>query len=86
MELAHDGETALAKIRELAPALVTLDVMMPRLDGFAVLEALRGDPGLRDTPVLLVSGCTFTSDYEARALDPVAVRGREEPVAIWAIG
>jgi CheY-like chemotaxis protein/curved DNA-binding protein CbpA len=67
VELAHDGETAIERARELEPVLVTLDVMLPRLDGFGVLETLRKDPALQDTPVLLVSGCTFTSDYEVRA-------------------
>jgi CheY-like chemotaxis protein len=82
VELAHDGETALAKVRELAPALVTLDVMMPRLDGFAVLAAVREDPELRDTPVLLVSGCTFTSDYEARARSLAAAAVLKKPVPL----
>jgi CheY-like chemotaxis protein/curved DNA-binding protein CbpA len=82
VELAHDGETALAKIRELAPALVTLDVMLPRLDGFGVLETLRHDPELRDTPVLVVSGCTFTSEYEARARGLAAAAVLRKPVPL----
>jgi CheY-like chemotaxis protein len=82
VELAHDGQTALAKIRELEPALVTLDVMLPRLDGFGVLETLRKDPALRDTPVLLVSGCTFTSEYEARARSLAAAAVLKKPVPL----
>jgi CheY-like chemotaxis protein len=82
VELAHDGETAFARIRELEPALVTLDVMLPRLDGFAVLEALRKDPALQDTPVLVVSGCTFTSDYEARARGLAAAAVLKKPVPL----
>jgi signal transduction histidine kinase len=50
-----DGEQALAAARRLRPDLVLSDVMMPRLDGFGLLTALRGDPDLRDTPVLLLS-------------------------------
>ena len=82
VELAHDGETALARIRELEPALVTLDVMLPRLDGFSVLEVLRRDEAIRDTPVLLVSGCTFTSDYETRAQKLAASAVLKKPVPL----
>jgi CheY-like chemotaxis protein/Flp pilus assembly protein TadD len=67
VETAHDGEKALARMRELEPTLVTLDVMLPRMDGFTVLEVLRRDVALRDTPVLLISGCTLTAEYEERA-------------------
>jgi DNA-binding response OmpR family regulator len=38
---AHDGEEALAKLREEKPDLMILDLMMPRMDGFAVLKELR---------------------------------------------
>jgi DNA-binding response OmpR family regulator/tetratricopeptide (TPR) repeat protein len=82
VEMAHDGESALQKIRELDPVLVTLDVMLPRLDGFTVLEMLRKDPALRDTPVLLISGCTFSSDYEARARRLLAGAVLKKPVPL----
>jgi DNA-binding response OmpR family regulator len=53
--VARDGEAGLALIREQQPDLVVLDVMMPKLDGFAVLEAIRGDPRTRSTPVLMLT-------------------------------
>ncbi len=52
---ATDGRQALAAARQLRPDLVLSDVMMPEFDGFALLAALRADPDLRDTPVLLLS-------------------------------
>lgn len=52
---AKDGIEALQKIREEAPALVLLDIMMPKLDGFGVLEAMRADPGMSQIPVLMIS-------------------------------
>jgi len=82
VELAHDGETALRRIRELAPALVTLDVMLPRLDGFGVLERLRQDRMGRETPVLLVSGCTLTPDYETRASRLAAAAVLKKPIPL----
>jgi signal transduction histidine kinase len=51
-----DGAAALAAARERAPDLVLADVMMPALDGFGLVAALRADPGLRAVPVLLLSG------------------------------
>ncbi|WP_373861881.1 response regulator [Cupriavidus alkaliphilus] len=53
--VAADGEAALALARTHAPALVVSDVMMPRLDGFGLVRALRADAALSDTPVLLLS-------------------------------
>jgi PAS domain S-box-containing protein len=50
-----DGEAALEAARANPPDLVLSDVMMPRLDGFGLLRALRTDPQLRDVPVILLS-------------------------------
>ncbi|MDJ0391325.1 response regulator [Roseomonas sp. E05] len=52
---AADGRTGLAMARQLRPAAILLDVMMPRLDGWAVLSALKADPGLAETPVVMVT-------------------------------
>src|SRR5215469_3643374 len=50
-----DGSQALEATRQLRPALVLADVMMPRMDGFALLRAIRDDSTLCSTPVILVS-------------------------------
>jgi signal transduction histidine kinase/DNA-binding response OmpR family regulator len=55
IEAVGDGEQALVAARERKPDLVLSDVMMPKLDGFGLLAALRRDSGLRDVPVLLLS-------------------------------
>ena len=55
VETAADGEAALAAIRTLKPDLVLSDVMMPRLDGFGLLAAIRGDDAIKDTPIILLS-------------------------------
>jgi len=52
---ASDGEEALEKARKLRPALITLDVLMPGLDGWTVLEKLKSDPELDSIPVVMVS-------------------------------
>jgi len=50
-----DGEAALDAARAQPPDLILSDVMMPKLDGFGLLRALRDDPALRETPVILLS-------------------------------
>jgi len=50
---AADGETGLRLAREARPALITLDVLMPGMDGWAVLGALKADPDLAAIPVIL---------------------------------
>jgi len=52
---AADGDTGLAMAAKLRPAVITLDVMMPGVDGWAVLRSLKADPALRDIPVVMVS-------------------------------
>jgi signal transduction histidine kinase/DNA-binding response OmpR family regulator len=52
---AAGGVEALRWARELRPAAITLDVLMPDLDGWTVLAALKGDPVLADIPVILVT-------------------------------
>jgi CheY-like chemotaxis protein/tetratricopeptide (TPR) repeat protein len=65
---AHDGDQALAMVRDEAPALVLLDITLPKRDGFEVLEAIRKlDGPAADTPVLLTSSSRITPQYEERA-------------------
>jgi PAS domain S-box-containing protein len=55
VESAADGEQALALLSERPPDLVLSDVMMPRSDGFDLLDAVRSEPETRDIPVILLS-------------------------------
>jgi GAF domain-containing protein/CheY-like chemotaxis protein len=53
--VAASGEEGLRQARELRPDAITLDVMMPGLDGWAVLSALKADPALADIPVVMLT-------------------------------
>ncbi len=55
VEVANDGAHGLVRARELQPAAIVLDVMMPELDGWAVLTELKGDPATVDIPVVLLT-------------------------------
>jgi signal transduction histidine kinase/DNA-binding response OmpR family regulator/HAMP domain-containing protein len=52
---ANGGKEGLRLARELHPVAVTLDIMMPDLDGWTVLAAIKGDPDLVDLPVVLMT-------------------------------
>jgi CheY-like chemotaxis protein len=52
---AENGVRGLALAKELHPAAITLDVMMPEIDGWTVLAAVKGDPDLADIPIVLVT-------------------------------
>ena len=53
--LAEDGFDALAKIADQHPALIFVDIMMPRLDGYQTCALIKKNPRFRDTPVIMLS-------------------------------
>jgi signal transduction histidine kinase/DNA-binding response OmpR family regulator len=55
VEVAHDGEAALAAIAHRRPDLLLTDVMMPRVDGMQLLALLRADPQTATLPIILLS-------------------------------
>ncbi len=63
---AYDGHSGLSLIRQHLPNLVILDLMMPGMDGFAVLDALRADPATHDIPVIVVTAKELTPAERAR--------------------
>lgn len=65
-EPVADGEAALAAIRRRRPDLLVTDIMMPRLDGFGLIRAIRADADLRDLPIVVLS---------ARAGEEASVEG-----------
>lgn len=63
---AHDGQTGLHLIQKTRPNLVILDLMMPELDGFAVVEAMKADPVLQETPIIVITAKELTVDEKDR--------------------
>ncbi len=74
---ASSGEEGLRLARELRPVAITLDVMMPHMDGWVILKELKADPDLADIPVIMASmlddknmGFTLgASDYLLKPID-----------------
>jgi len=59
---AVDGQDALDKVNEVRPDVMTIDVRMPRLDGFDTVERLRSDPRTHDLKIAMVTACAQESD------------------------
>ena len=87
VSLAVDGEEALAMNSEAAFDAILLDVMMPRKSGIEVLEQLRSENRLEDTPVIMISAATEietvvrclelgAEDYLPKPFNPVLLRAR----------
>ena len=84
---AFDGQQALAQVRAEAPDLILLDIMMPVMDGFAVLGHLKDDPATRDLPVIIISAMNDlqsvvrgiklgADDYLPKPFEPVLLQAR----------
>lgn len=72
VQIAFDGLEAMEKISELRPDLVLLDIMMPRMDGFEVLEKLKASPDTENIPVIMLTARKSREDMEkAKALGAV---------------
>jgi len=73
IEVAQDGEDGLEKVKNNHPNLILLDVMMPKMNGFQVLEKLKVDPDTKKIPVVMLTNLAGQSDAE-KALTKGAVK------------
>lgn len=64
---AVDGQDALDKVHDVAPDVVTIDVKMPRLDGFDTVERLRADPRTSHLKIAMVTACAQEADVRRGA-------------------
>jgi len=87
VEVAGDGEEALAKVKSNSFDLVLLDIMMPGLDGYAVLTRMKTDAALRHIPVIMISALgeiesvvrcieTGAEDYLPKPFNPTLLKAR----------
>ena len=85
--LVENGRQALEKLQAEPFDLVLLDVQMPEMDGYQVLEQLKADPRLRDIPVIMISAVEElesvvrcielgAQDYLPKPFNPVLLRAR----------
>jgi CheY-like chemotaxis protein len=85
--LAEDGEHALSVVRTAPFDLILLDIMMPKMNGYQVLEHLKADPDLRHIPVVVISAVDEldsvvkcielgAEDYLFKPFNPVLLKAR----------
>src|SRR5690348_3950401 len=85
--LVENGRQALEKLRNESFDLVLLDVQMPEIDGYQVLEEMKADPGLREIPVIMITAVDElestvrcielgAQDYLPKPFNPVLLRAR----------
>ncbi len=55
VDVAENGQIGVEKIKSFQPDLVLLDIIMPEMDGFGVLEVIRDDAAINSTPVIIMS-------------------------------
>ncbi len=85
---AENGRQALDVARAERPDVITCDVLMPQMDGWAVLTALKSDPDLADIPVIMVTivhergiGISLgASGFLTKPVDRTRLRGSPEPL------
>lgn len=64
VHLAVDGEEALKILKDTKPDLILLDVILPKISGFELMEKLKMDPQLQQAPVIVISNLGQESDVQ----------------------
>jgi CheY-like chemotaxis protein len=83
--LASNGEEALDLVRKDRPTLILLDIMMPKVNGFQVLDKLKSDPDTKDIPVIMLTNLASEKDAENAMLKGAVkyiVKSQYEPKQI----
>ena len=73
VELAHDGEEGLEKLRTFTPDAIISDIVMPRLSGFEMFKKIRGTPTTASIPFLFITG--FQDDRVLQEARKIGVFG-----------
>jgi two-component system cell cycle response regulator DivK len=76
---AADGPQGIELAGRIRPKLILLDIQLPTMDGYAVARALRGNPALKDTPIVAVTSYAMSGDRE-KALAAGCTAYVEKPI------
>jgi CheY-like chemotaxis protein len=77
---ARNGQEALEIVRHELPALVITDILMPKLDGYALAQGLRTHPRTRHIPIIFLSATYVTPEDKSFAMSLGAIKFLEKPV------
>jgi len=78
VDTAHNGEHALSIMRSHPPDLLLLDMVMPGMDGLAVIEAMRTDPVLAPVPIMLVTAADISPEISRNLYERAVLLVRKE--------
>jgi signal transduction histidine kinase len=90
VEIAEDGHAAIQRARALAPFAITLDISLPKLDGWSVLNALKREPSTASIPVIVISivdnrdfgRVLGATEYFVKPIDPERLRTTLQALAL----
>lgn len=77
---ARNGQEALERIAEQLPGLIITDILMPKMDGYALVQSLRTNPKTMQVPVIFLSATYVTPEDKAFAMSLGASRFIEKPI------
>lgn len=89
VETAGDGVTGLEKMRIFRPDIALVDLMMPRMDGFQVIDQVKADPALQHIPIVVLTNLSTSEDAKKvleKGAASVIIKSDVEPGMIvqWA--
>lgn len=87
VDVASDGKTGLDKVKTLMPTLVLLDIVLPQMDGFEILEDIRKNQKLKDILVVLLTNLGQRGDVErgvALGANGYIIKAHYTPTAVVA--
>jgi CheY-like chemotaxis protein len=73
LDSALDGIAGLKSVKENRPDIILLDIMMPKLDGFGVIESLRSNPETCDLPIIVISAKDLSKKEAQRLKETVTL-------------
>lgn len=87
VEVAEDGVEGIEKMRSFKPDVVFVDLMMPKMDGFQVIDTAKADPELQAIPIVVLTNLSTSDDADKvlqKGAVAILVKSDTEPNAIIA--
>ncbi|OGZ33293.1 MAG: hypothetical protein A3I88_02780 [Candidatus Portnoybacteria bacterium RIFCSPLOWO2_12_FULL_39_9] len=87
VEVAIDGQEGLQKIEKNKPDLILLDIVLPKMDGFEILEKIKNNPQLKKIPVVLLTNLGQRNEVEkglSLGADEYIIKAHFTPTAVVA--
>lgn len=87
VEVAENGLEGIEKMRSFKPDIVFVDLMMPKMDGFQVIDTAKADPALQPIPIVVLTNLSTSDDADKvlqKGAVAILVKSDTEPNAIVA--